>query len=130
MDDAVNGRVLGEDVVEGLLVGDVDLVEVGATAAEQLDAVEGNLGRVVQAVDDDDIVAVLEEGQRRERANVARSTGHSLATGGGARRQPSKAAERRRAIWWRWWDVPSDEDSSHGHCVGCWLLVRSLRFRR
>lgn len=63
MNDAVNGRVLGEDIVNGLLVGDVDLVEVRAAATEQLDSVEGHFGRVVQAVDNDDVVAVLEEGE-------------------------------------------------------------------
>jgi hypothetical protein len=65
--------VLGEDIVEGSLVGDVDLVEVRAAAADELNAVESNLGRVVQVVDNNDVVAVLEEGKRRERANVARS---------------------------------------------------------
>jgi hypothetical protein len=74
VDDAVNGRVLGEDIVKGLLVSDVDLVKVGAAAAEELDAVERDLGRVVEAVDDDNVVAVLEESQGGEGADVARAT--------------------------------------------------------
>lgn len=75
MDDTVDGRVLGEDLVDGLLVGEVDLVEVGATAADQLNAVEGDLGGVVEVVDNDDIVVVLEESEGGEGANVAGSTG-------------------------------------------------------
>lgn len=75
MDDTVNLRVFGKDLIEGLLVGDVDLVESGAAAAQKLNAIEDNLGRVVEAVDDDDIVAVVEEGERGEGADVARSTG-------------------------------------------------------
>lgn len=77
MNDTVDGRVLGEHIVEGLLVGNVDLVEVGAAATEQLDAVERNLGRVVETIDNDDIVTVLQQGQRRERADVARATGRN-----------------------------------------------------
>lgn len=71
VDDAVNGRMLGEDSVEGRLVRDVDLVEVGTAAADELDAVEGHLGGVVEVVDNDDVVAVLEQSERREGANVA-----------------------------------------------------------
>ena len=73
VDNAVDLGVLGEDGVESGLVSDVDLVEDRAAAADQLDAVEGDLGRVVEAVDDDDIVAVLEEGEGREGPNVART---------------------------------------------------------
>lgn len=74
MDDAVNGGVLGKHLVQGLLVGDVDLVEVGTAASQQLDAVESDLGGVVEAVDNDDIVAGIQQGQSREGADVARST--------------------------------------------------------
>jgi hypothetical protein len=80
VNDGVNGGVLGEYIVKGLLVGDVDLVELGAAAADELDAVQSDLGRVVEVVDDDDVVAVLKENQRRERANVARSAGGALAS--------------------------------------------------
>ena len=74
MDDAVDGGVLGEDLVESLLVGDVDLVKIGAAACQQLDPVNRHLGRVVEAVDNDDIVAGVEQGQSREGADVARAT--------------------------------------------------------
>lgn len=62
LDDAVNGGVLLEDLVEGGLVGDVGLVEDRALPADQLHAVEGDLGGVVEAVDDDNIISVFEEG--------------------------------------------------------------------
>ena len=74
MDDAVDGRVLLEDGVERRLVRYVDFIEKGPLAAEELDAVEGHDGRIVEAVDDDDVVAVLEEGERREGADVAGSS--------------------------------------------------------
>lgn len=43
VNDAVDGRVLGEHGVEGLFVGHIDLVEVGSTSAEALDAVDDDL---------------------------------------------------------------------------------------
>ncbi|GJC78324.1 hypothetical protein ColLi_01162 [Colletotrichum liriopes] len=61
VDDTVNLGVLLEDLIEAGLVGDVNLVEVGALAAQELNAVDGDLGRVVEAVDNDNIVAVLEQ---------------------------------------------------------------------
>lgn len=74
MNDTVNGRVLGKDLIEGLLVGDIDLVEVGAATGDELNSVEGNLGRVVEVIDDNDIVAVLEEGEGSKATNVASAT--------------------------------------------------------
>ena len=74
MDDIVNVGVLVKDLVEGHLVGQIGLVELGAAAAEELDAVEGDLGRVVETVDNDDIVAILKQGEGGEGADVARST--------------------------------------------------------
>lgn len=78
VDDAVDGGVLGKHLVQGLLVGDVNLVEVGSAAGQQLDAVEGDLGGVVEAVDNDDIVAGVQQGQSRKGADVARSTAKYL----------------------------------------------------
>lgn len=74
MDDTVNGGVLRKDLIDGLLVGDVNSVEFRTTAAKDLDAVKGDLGRVVEAVDDDHIVAVLEQSEGGEGADVARAT--------------------------------------------------------
>lgn len=74
VDDRVDGRVLLKDLVERLLVGDVGLVELGAATADELNAIEGHLGRVVEVIYNHDIVAVLEQGKRREGANVAGAT--------------------------------------------------------
>lgn len=74
MNDAVNFRVLGKDLVKALFVGNVDVVEGRAAAAELLDAVEDDLEGVVEVVDDDDIVAVFEEGEGGKGANVAGSS--------------------------------------------------------
>lgn len=74
MNDAVNGWVLSKDAIKSLLIGYVDLVEVGAAATDLLNTVDGDLGGVVQAVNNNDIIAVLEQGQCGERANVAGTT--------------------------------------------------------
>jgi hypothetical protein len=66
VNDAVDLGVFGKDFVEGSLVCDVDLVKGGALAADELDAIDGDLGRVVEIIDNDDIVAVLEESEGRE----------------------------------------------------------------
>jgi predicted DNA repair protein MutK len=71
---AVNVGVSLEDGVEGLLVGDIKLDELGLLAADSLNTVQG-LGRgVVEVVSDDDLVTSLKEGKDGERANVARTT--------------------------------------------------------
>lgn len=45
-----------------------------ALAANQLDAIESDFGRVVEIVDDDNVIASFEKGQRCEGADVARAT--------------------------------------------------------
>lgn len=75
MNDAVNGRVLVKDVVEGLFIGNVDVVEGRTAAAKLLDAVEDDFERVVEVVDNDDVVIVFEESQSGKGANVAGSSG-------------------------------------------------------
>jgi hypothetical protein len=75
VDDTVNLGVGGKDLVEGRLVGDVDLVEGWSLSAEQLNSIQHNLGGVVQAVYDDDLVPMLEEGQGGEGSNVSGTTG-------------------------------------------------------
>lgn len=74
MNDTVDRGVLGKDLVDGLLIGDVGRVEVRSTATEDLYAIKGDLGRVVEAVDDDHIVTVFEEREGGEGANVASAT--------------------------------------------------------
>lgn len=77
MNHTVNGRVLLENLIESLLVGHIELVEGRTAAGQQLNAVEGNLGRVVEGVDNDNIVTVLKQGKRGEGANVASATARS-----------------------------------------------------
>lgn len=77
MDHAVNVGVSFEHLVEVLLVGDVELDELGLLAADQLNAVQGLGGGVVQVVGDDNLVPSLEEGEGGERADVARATAAS-----------------------------------------------------
>jgi hypothetical protein len=55
-----------KDLVQCFLICDVDLVEVGSLAAEELDAVEGDFRGIVQAVDDYDLITILEESERGE----------------------------------------------------------------
>lgn len=74
MDNAVNIGMCLKDLLERRLIGDIDLVEDGPLAAQQLDAVQADLGRIVQAVDNNHIVAVLEKSEGRERSDVACAT--------------------------------------------------------
>jgi hypothetical protein len=78
VDDIVNVGVVGKDLLESLLVGDVGVVEDGSLAADGLNAVEDLLGRVVEVVDDDDLVVGLEQGQGCEAADVSGSTVASI----------------------------------------------------
>lgn len=79
MDNAVNVGVGLEHLVEAVLLGDIELVELGLLATDKLNAVESLTGRVVQVVSDDDLVTSLEKGEGGERANVARATSGGLA---------------------------------------------------
>ena len=74
MNDAVNVGVGLEDLVEGGLIGDIQLGELGLLAGDQLNALQGFGGGVVQIVRDDNLVASLEKSEGGEGANVARST--------------------------------------------------------
>ena len=74
VDNAVNVGVGLEDLVEALLVSDIELNELGLLAGDQLNAVQGLGGGVVQVVGHDNLVPSLEQGEGGERANVARAT--------------------------------------------------------
>lgn len=74
MDNAVNVGVGLEHLVEAVLLGDIELDELGLLAANKLNTLEGLGRRVVQVVGNDDLVASFEEGEGGERANVARAT--------------------------------------------------------
>ena len=74
MNDIVNVWVLVKDLVESGFVGDVALVEGRALAADELDAVDDFSRRVVEVVDNDDLVVCLEQGEGGEGADVAGTT--------------------------------------------------------
>ena len=61
MDDAVDVWVLLEDFIEGLFARDVDIVVIWLLAADELYPVQGLWRRVVEVIDDNDLVAGLEE---------------------------------------------------------------------
>ncbi len=71
---AVDGWVFGEDGVEGRLIGHVNLVKAGTLAAYELDAVDGDLGRIVEIVNNHHVVIVFEKCEGSKRANVAGAT--------------------------------------------------------
>jgi hypothetical protein len=74
VDNAVNVGVGLEHLVKGVLLGNIELNELGLLAGDQLNALEGLGGGVVQVVSNDNLVTGLEEGKGGERANVARTT--------------------------------------------------------
>ena len=74
VDDIVNVWVLIKDLVEGSFIGDVALVKGRSLAADELDSVDDFGGRVVEVVDNNDLVVCFEEGEGREGANVAGTT--------------------------------------------------------
>lgn len=82
--------MLLENLVQRILVGNIELVKGRAFPANQLNAVHGDLGRVVEAVDNDDIVAVFEEGEGSEGPNV------SGASAGRPRRSISRESMRQK----------------------------------
>lgn len=126
VDNTVNIGMRLKDLLKCWLVGDIDLVEDGPLAAQQLDAVQANLGRIVQAVDDDHIVTVLKECEGRERPNVASATfvEDTVST------VIFIPALKPRNLWFVWRDaretrkacLPSDENGSDGHCQAIFTI--------
>lgn len=74
VDNTVNLRVLLKDAVQRLLVRNISFVEDRPFSANQLNTIERDLRRVVEVVDNDDIVIVLQQSQRCEGSNVAGAT--------------------------------------------------------
>lgn len=60
VDDTVDVRVGLEDLVESTLLGDVNLDELRSLSRDELNAVDDLVGRVVEVVCDDDLVAGLD----------------------------------------------------------------------
>ena len=77
---AIDIGVSLEDLVESCLFGDIELHEFGSLAGDELDAVDHLIGRVVEIVGNDNLVAGVQEGQGSEGANVAGSTGTSVSS--------------------------------------------------
>jgi len=71
MNNTVNVRVRRKNLVEGSLVGNVDIMEGRALARDQLDTIEAFFGCIVQAVNDNDLVAGFKKGEDCEGADVA-----------------------------------------------------------
>lgn len=105
MNDAVDLGMLGENIVESALVRDVELVKGRAASADSLNSVEDVFERVVQAVDNDDVVAIFEESKGGEGANVACATAD-----GGVRIRSGVLNICSCAM-----GLPSDEDGSDRH---------------
>lgn len=74
MDDTVNVRVRLEHLIYAIFIGDVDLVEVWSFTAEEFNAIEGHFRGIVKTVDDDNLVSMLEEGERCERPDITGSS--------------------------------------------------------
>jgi hypothetical protein len=73
VDDTVQIGVVPKDFVERLLVGDIDLSELWPLPANQFDAIQGFDGGIIQVIGNDDLVTGFEQGQGRERPDIARS---------------------------------------------------------
>lgn len=71
MDDAVNIRMVVENLVKGAIVGDIELVKLRPLATNQLDSIDGLFGRIVQVVGNDDFIVSFQQGQGGERSNVS-----------------------------------------------------------
>lgn len=71
MDDAVNIRMVLKNLVEGAIVGDIELVKLRSLAANQLNPIDGLFRRIVQVVGNDDLVPGFQQGEGGERSNVS-----------------------------------------------------------
>lgn len=71
MDDAVNIRMVLKNLIEGAIVGDVEVVKLRSLAANQLNPVDSLFGRIVQIVGNDDLVPGFQQSQCGERSYVS-----------------------------------------------------------
>lgn len=74
MNDTVDVGVGLKDLVESILLGDIELNELGLLARDKLNTFQSLGRRVVQVVGHNNLVARLKQGKGGERANVARTT--------------------------------------------------------
>jgi hypothetical protein len=127
VDDTVNIGMRLKDLLECWLIGDIDLVEDRPLAAQQLDAVQADLGRIVQAVDNNHIVAVLKKCEGREGSDIASATVVENIVSTTIFIPALNPAicglfwrERRKPC------LPSDENCSNGHCQRSSLKRRDI----
>lgn len=78
VDDAVNIWMRIKDLVKLRLIRDIAGVVLGSLSCDELDSVDGFLRRVIQIVDNDNLVVGLQQRQSCERANVPGSTDQEL----------------------------------------------------
>lgn len=67
--------MLFENLIQALLIGDINVIELGFLPADELDTVKNFLRRIVQVVYDDNIVASGQKLQRSEGADISSSSG-------------------------------------------------------
>lgn len=70
MDDTVNVGMFLEHLIQGAIIGDIELVELGALAANQFNPVDALFRGIVKIIGDDDFVAGFQESQGGEGSNV------------------------------------------------------------
>lgn len=75
MYDTVNVRIVIEDLVDCALIPDINVVEMRSLTAYQFDAVKSFFGRIVEVVEDHDIVVGLKQGKGSEGTNIAGAAG-------------------------------------------------------
>lgn len=61
MNDTIYVRILLENFVKSAVIGNIDIVETRPLAADQLDTIDGLLGRIVKIVSNDDLVASFQQ---------------------------------------------------------------------
>lgn len=71
MDDTVDVGVFGEDFIKSFLVGDVKLVVLRFLSTDEFNSVKDLRGGIVEVVNDHNLVVCFEEGEGRERADIA-----------------------------------------------------------
>jgi hypothetical protein len=78
VDDIVDVWVLGEYLVQRRLICDIALVKGWSLAADEFNAIDNFRRRVVQVVDNDDLVVCFQKSESCEGANVACAAGTQL----------------------------------------------------
>lgn len=67
-----------ENLVKAIFVRDVNFVELRPLPADEFDAIQAFFGRVVEVIDNDDLVIRLQQRKNSERANIPCATAVTL----------------------------------------------------